>query len=192
MASAGRFTSRAFATFHFPEVLSIHGQPAWNSRLQFVPQGAAVEQTGANMLVKFIAEAKGKLVCLSGAGCSTESGVPDYRSPEGSYSKGHKPMLHANFVKESLQRSRYWARSLLGWRYFAGARPNTTHLALAALEAAGSVAGVVTQNVDGLHSEAGSKTVIDLHGRNDTVVCQSCSARRPRVEFHEELEVANA
>merc|ERR1740129_1073732 len=83
MASAGRFTSRAFATFHFPEVLAIHGQPAWNSRLQFVPQGAAVEQTGANMLVKFIAEAKGKLVCLSGAGCSTESGVPDYRSPGG-------------------------------------------------------------------------------------------------------------
>merc|ERR1740129_359626 len=192
MASAGRFTSRAFATFHFPEVLAIHGQPAWNSRLQFVPQGAAVEQTGANMLVKFIAEAKGKLVCLSGAGCSTESGVPDYRSPEGSYSKGHRPMKHFEFINNPGQRARYWARSLGGWRFFDASRPNVAHYALVELERHGYIRGLVTQNVDGLHRTAGMMNVIDLHGRNNEVACLSCQERRPRSSFQKELEVVNA
>merc|ERR1712232_672678 len=119
-------------------------------------------------------------------------GVPDYRSPQGSYSKGHKPMLHRNFVDEPEQRARYWARSLCGWRYFAGAGPNAAHRAIAALEHASYLAAVVTQNVDGLHTRAGSREVVNLHGRNDTVVCLSCAARRPRVEYQEELEEANA
>lgn len=143
-------------------------------------------------MVDFVAGASGRLVVLTGAGCSTESGVPDYRSPEGSYSKGHKPMMHNAFVKEPLQRARYWARSLVGWRYFAGAQPNSAHYALAAMEEASLLDTVVTQNVDSLHSEAGSERVIYLHGRNDTVACLSCSARRPRVDFQEELEVVNA
>mmetsp|Transcript_14569 Transcript_14569/g.39919 ORF Transcript_14569/g.39919 Transcript_14569/m.39919 type:complete len:241 (-) Transcript_14569:8-730(-) len=101
-------------------------------------------------------------------------------------------MYHAVFVQNPLQRARYWARSLRGWRYFAAALPNRTHTALAALERDSFVSGVVTQNVDGLHTQAGSTNVVDLHGRNNTVVCLTCSARRSRVEYQEEIEVMNS
>lgn len=158
----------------------------------FAPVGVRLAARETEQLAEFIAGGSGRLLAITGAGCSTESGVPDYRSPQGSYSKGHKPMLHAEFVGSSLLRARYWARSLRGWRYFAGARPNNTHLSLAALGRAGYVDGVITQNVDGLHTKAGSANVIDLHGRNDVVECLSCSARRPRMEYQEELEVVNA
>ncbi|CAE7218509.1 SRT2, partial [Symbiodinium microadriaticum] len=141
------------------------------------------------------------LVCLTGAGFSTESGIPDYRSPQGSYSKGHKPMTHqellwggfeGEFVSSCLNRRRYWARSLRGWRYFDGAAPNSAHRALGVLEDAGYVQAVITQNVDGLHQRAGSRNVIDLHGRNDQVMCLTCSRTRPRAGYQLELEEVNA
>mmetsp|Transcript_52260 Transcript_52260/g.169794 ORF Transcript_52260/g.169794 Transcript_52260/m.169794 type:complete len:318 (-) Transcript_52260:6-959(-) len=159
---------------------------------RFAPSGAALSARDIDALADFVAGAGGGLLTLTGAGCSTESGVPDYRSPQGSYAQGHKPMIHAAFVGEPLQRARYWARSLRGWRYFTSARPNEAHLSLAGLEQASYVSALVTQNVDGLHSKAGSKNVVDLHGRNDAVVCRSCAARRPRVDFQEELEAVNA
>merc|ERR1719150_2718371 len=99
----------------------------------FAPAGARLVARDAEVLGDFVTGAGRRLVALTGAGCSTESGVPDYRSPQGSYSKGHKPMMHASFVREPVQRARYWARGLRGWRYFAAARPNRAHRALAAL-----------------------------------------------------------
>jgi len=158
---------------------------------RYAPAGAALLPRDVARLAEFVSGAGGRLVALTGAGISTESGVPDYRSPQGSYAKGHKPMEHAVFVRHPLQRARYWARSLRGWRYFANAQPSRTHTALAALEGARLVAGVVTQNVDGLHTRAGSSNVVDLHGRNDTVVCLSCGARRKRVAYQEDVETLN-
>lgn len=159
---------------------------------RFAPAGGEVTPAFASALANFVASARGGLVALTGAGCSTESGVPDYRSPEGSYSKGHKPMLHAEFVGHASQRARYWARSLRGWRLFAGARPNVSHHALAALERDGLLRGIVTQNVDRLHSRAGSKRMVELHGRNDEVACRSCGLRKPREEHQTEVERVNA
>ena len=93
-----------------------------------------------------------RVACITGAGISTHSGIPDYRSPRGSYSRGHKPMQHQEFVKSAANRQRYWARSFVGWQYFSRARPNPAHQGLAALEAAGWLSGgLITQNVDGLH-----------------------------------------
>lgn len=144
------------------------------------------------LLADLVHNASGQLACITGAGFSTESGVPDYRSPQGSYSKGHKPMRHQDFVKEPANRKRYWARSLGGWRFFDAARPNAAHRALAGLESHGCVSGVVTQNVDRLHQRAGTVNVVDLHGRNDEVACLGCQRRRPRAGFQLELEVVNA
>mmetsp|Transcript_40984 Transcript_40984/g.112704 ORF Transcript_40984/g.112704 Transcript_40984/m.112704 type:complete len:355 (+) Transcript_40984:1-1065(+) len=161
-------------------------------RREFAPEGVAVTNAGADMLAEFVAAGGGKLLCLTGAGCSTESGVPDYRSPQGSYSQGHVPMKHQQFVSDSLQRKRYWARSLGGWRFFDAAAPNSAHKALAALERQRYVSGVVTQNVDGLHQKAGMHNVVDLHGRNDEVACLGCGNRRPRAGFQQELEMLNS
>lgn len=155
------------------------------------PAGDPLTESRVEALADFISGAQGRLVCLTGAGCSTESGVPDYRSPEGSYSKGHQPQTHSEFVKSPVQRARYWARSLRGWRYFNAARPNVTHHALAALEQASFVQGLITQNVDGLHQEAGMQHVVDLHGRNNEVECHSCHFRQPRVDFQLEIEAVN-
>jgi NAD-dependent SIR2 family protein deacetylase len=120
----------------------------------------------------------GGVVCITGAGISTASGIPDYRGPNGSYSKGHVPVQHMEFLTNEEKRKRYWARSLIGYRYFDSRKPNTAHFALAALQKAGFVKGIVTQNVDTLHTKAGSSPVIDLHGTNDKVECQSCGAQQ--------------
>ena len=133
----------------------------------------------------------GNVVCVTGAGISTESGIPDYRGANGSYNKGHVPMQHMEFLKEEEKRKRYWARSLVGYRYFFSRKPNSAHLDLAALESVGLIRGVITQNVDLLHTQAGSSNVIDLHGTNDKVACQSCGATRQRIEFQEEVEARN-
>jgi NAD-dependent SIR2 family protein deacetylase len=131
-----------------------------------------------------------RLVVLTGAGCSTESGIPDYRDSSGSW-KGQTPVEFLPFMREGSVRSRYWARSLIGWRSFGAAKPNAGHHALAALERAGRVHLLVTQNVDGLHSAAGSRRVVDLHGRLDTVACTSCSNRLERQTWQGLLERRN-
>jgi NAD-dependent SIR2 family protein deacetylase len=131
-----------------------------------------------------------RLVVLTGAGCSTESGIPDYRDSAGAW-KGQTPVEFLPFMREASVRSRYWARSLIGWRSFGAAKPNAGHHALAALERAGRVHLLVTQNVDGLHSAAGSRRVLDLHGRLDTVACMSCSHRMERQTWQEHLEDLN-
>lgn len=129
-------------------------------------------------------------VVLAGAGCSTESGIPDYRGP-GTIGKTRKPMTFQEFVRSPEGRVRYWARSTIGWRRIAGARPNAGHEALARLEASGAVAGLITQNVDGLHQAAGSRRVVELHGSLGWVGCLECGDRIPRGEFQQSLVELN-
>ncbi len=135
-------------------------------------------------------EAHPRLFVLTGAGCSTDSGIPDYRDAEGGW-KRPQPVTYQAFMGERGTRQRYWARSLVGWRRFGRARPNATHLALARLERQGRVATLLTQNVDGLHQAAGQQAVIDLHGRLDEVRCMSCAQRMPRETFQRLLEQRN-
>ncbi|MFF8986722.1 NAD-dependent protein deacetylase [Streptomyces globisporus] len=132
----------------------------------------------------------GGVLILSGAGISTESGIPDYRGEGGSLSR-HTPMTYQDFTADTGARRRYWARSHLGWRTFGRARPNAGHRAVAAFGRQGLLSGVITQNVDGLHQAAGSEDVVDLHGRLDRVVCLSCGAFSPRRELAHRLEAAN-
>jgi NAD-dependent SIR2 family protein deacetylase len=127
---------------------------------------------------------------LTGAGLSTESGIPDYRGVTGSLRR-HTPMTYQDFVASAAGRQRYWARSYLGWRTIVGARPNIGHYAVAALQAAGHVSGVITQNVDGLHHAAGSPDAIELHGGLSRVICLSCGALSTRAELDERLHAAN-
>ncbi|MEJ2343901.1 MAG: NAD-dependent protein deacetylase [Gammaproteobacteria bacterium] len=130
------------------------------------------------------------LFVLTGAGCSTESGVPDYRDADGQW-KHNRPVQYRDFIAGEHVRQRYWARSMAGWLRLSRARPNAAHRALAQLEALGYIHQLVTQNVDGLHDRAGSRRVIDLHGRIDTVRCQSCGRRTPRSQLQQTLEQLN-
>ncbi|MEV5808871.1 NAD-dependent protein deacetylase [Streptomyces parvulus] len=134
--------------------------------------------------------AAGGVLVLSGAGISTESGIPDYRGEGGSLSR-HTPMTYQDFTGSAAARRRYWARSHLGWRTFGRARPNAGHRAVAAFGDRGLLVGVITQNVDGLHQAAGGEDVVELHGSLDRVVCLTCGAFSPRRELARRLEAAN-
>jgi len=127
-----------------------------------------------------------RLFVLTGAGCSTDSGIPDYRDNAGAW-KRKPPVDHRDFIADAAVRRRYWARSLIGWQHFGRASANAAHHALAQLEARGHITCLVTQNVDGLHQAAGSRAVIDLHGRIDRVMCLGCGVRLPRADFQAEL-----
>jgi NAD-dependent SIR2 family protein deacetylase len=131
-----------------------------------------------------------RVTVLVGAGCSTESGIPDYRGPDTGARK-RTPIQYREFVGSDAARRRYWARSTVGWRRIAAARPNAAHVALAELEAAGIVAGIITQNVDGLHAAAGSRNVVELHGSLASVLCLACGARTPRDDFQRRLLALN-
>lgn len=130
-----------------------------------------------------------RLCVLTGAGVSTAAGIPDYRDAQGAW-KGARPVEFQPFMTTPSVRQRYWARSLVGWPFIAGARPSATHRALAQLESRGAVQVLITQNVDGLHQAAGSRNVIDLHGRLDLVRCMQCTLTLPRGELQSML-VAN-
>ncbi|MFJ8533798.1 NAD-dependent protein deacetylase [Streptomyces sp. NPDC093591] len=132
----------------------------------------------------------GGVLVLSGAGISTESGIPDYRGEGGSLGR-HTPMTYQDFTASAQARRRYWARSHLGWRTFGRARPNAGHRAVAAFERSGLLSGVITQNVDGLHQTAGSEDVVELHGSLARVVCLSCGAVSTRRELALRLDEAN-
>lgn len=127
-----------------------------------------------------------RLLVLTGAGCSTDSGIPDYRDDSGEW-KHRRPMSFGEFVSSETARRRYWAGSLAGWPRVRDARPNAAHVALERLEAGGRIVRIVTQNVDGLHQKAGSRRVTDLHGRLDAVECLDCGARMAREDVQELL-----
>ena len=130
-----------------------------------------------------------RAVVLAGAGCSTESGIPDYRGPG---AKPRAPIQYQEFVRSEAARVRYWARSTAGWPRFSAARPNTCHYALAELEEAGAVRGIITQNVDGLHHAAGSRRVVELHGSLAAVRCLSCGETTGRDAWQNRLLAMNA
>jgi NAD-dependent SIR2 family protein deacetylase len=140
------------------------------------------------MLVDLVAD--GAVVVLSGAGLSTESGIPDYRGETGRRRRA-EPMTYQTFVGSDGARRRYWARSHLGWRHVSVAAPNAGHRAVAGLQSRGLVTGVITQNVDGLHQAAGAHGVIELHGSLDRVVCLGCRRRTPRTALDQRLRAAN-
>lgn len=134
--------------------------------------------------------AGGGVFVLSGAGVSTDSGIPDYRDDHGAW-KAREPVQYRDFVGSERVRRRYWARSMLGFPLMALARPNPAHLALAELEARGGLSLLVTQNVDGLHQRAGNESVVDLHGRLDQVRCLGCGALTARAALQSELVARN-
>jgi NAD-dependent SIR2 family protein deacetylase len=132
-----------------------------------------------------------RLFILSGAGISTDSGIPGYRDADGQWMRT-PPVMLADFLRSEAVRQRYWARSMVGWPVVARARPNAAHLALVRIEAVGRMQRLATQNVDGLHQRAGSTNVIELHGNIGMVSCIDCAATYPRASIQRVLEIDNA
>ena len=143
---------------------------------------------GVDELADLLAD--GDAVVLSGAGLSTDSGIPDYRGASGSLRR-HTPMTYQTFTRDPRGRNRYWARSFVGWRQIRGARPNDGHRAVGDLQAAGLFDGVITQNVDGLHQAGGARDVVELHGGLDRTVCLACGDVADRAALDERLREAN-
>jgi NAD-dependent SIR2 family protein deacetylase len=131
-----------------------------------------------------------RLFVLTGAGCSTASGIPDYRATDGSW-KRRPPVTYQAFVGDLATRQRYWARSAVGWPRVAAAQPNAAHLAIAELQHRNVVSMLLTQNVDGLHDKAGSRDVVDLHGRIETARCLGCGRPEPRERLQARLLDSN-
>jgi NAD-dependent SIR2 family protein deacetylase len=149
-------------------------------------QTPTLERVDSPELVALLAGRR--VAVLTGAGISTDSGIPDYRGPD---SPPANPMTIRQFTSSRAFRQRYWARNHLGWRHMAMTLPNAGHRALAHLERAGVISGVITQNVDLLHTKAGSRNVINLHGTYAQVVCLDCGHTMSRAALAEELEAAN-
>jgi NAD-dependent SIR2 family protein deacetylase len=150
--------------------------------------GQAEDRDSFEMLAEVLLG--GGAVVLSGAGLSTESGIPDYRGATGRARSG-QPMTYQAFTGSVAARQRYWARSHLGWRHITGAAPNAGHRAVAELDRRGLLAGIITQNVDGLHQAADARDVTELHGSLHRVVCLSCWQRTPRLALDDRLRTAN-
>ncbi|HSI93931.1 MAG TPA: NAD-dependent protein deacetylase [Jiangellaceae bacterium] len=129
-----------------------------------------------------------RTLVVTGAGVSTDSGIPDYRGPG---TQRRSPMMYAEFRSDEQARVRYWARSHLGWRRVANSQPNDGHRAVAEMEHRGAATAVITQNVDGLHSRAGSRAVVELHGRLADVLCLDCGDRITRADLHKRLAQLN-
>ncbi len=146
------------------------------------------QDAGVDALADLLAD--GNAVVLSGAGLSTDSGIPDYRGATGSLRR-HTPMTYQTFTRDPRGRHRYWARSFVGWRRIRAARPNDGHRAVGDLQAAGLVGGVITQNVDGLHQAGGARDVLELHGGLDRTVCLGCGDVADRAALDERLRAAN-
>lgn len=134
---------------------------------------------------------KGSILALTGAGISTDSGIPDYRGPE-TIKKRRKPIQHMEFIRSEAARKRYWARSSFGWPRIRNAEPNSAHLALARLERSGTLIGCITQNVDRLHLKAGSHNVLEIHGSLYEVVCLDCGKKESRASVQKRILELNS
>jgi NAD-dependent SIR2 family protein deacetylase len=151
--------------------------------------GGAADQEALEQFAALMARHR-PLAVLTGAGCSVGSGIPAYRDHNGDWAHP-QPVQYASFIAQPAVRQRYWARATTGWRRIGRARPNAAHRALARLQTGGLLSHIITQNVDGLHQAAGSRNVIDLHGRLDQVCCLGCGARQSRAALQLELEARN-
>ncbi|KAL3528219.1 hypothetical protein ACH5RR_012875 [Cinchona calisaya] len=154
-----------------------------------IPDSDPPSVQDVNLLYEFF-ERSSKLLVLTGAGISTECGIPDYRSPNGAYSTGFRPITHQEFTRSIRARRRYWARSYAGWRQFTAAQPGAAHIALAALEQAGRIKFMITQNVDRLHHHAGSNP-LELHGTVYNVICTDCGFSLSRSVFQDHVKSLN-
>ncbi len=134
--------------------------------------------------------ADGDVVVLSGAGLSTDSGIPDYRGPSGA-ARRTTPMTYQSFTRDPVARRRYWARSHLGWRTIGDARPNAGHRAIGRLQELAALRGIITQNVDGLHQAGGARDVVELHGNLSRIVCLDCGELTARSDLQQRLDAAN-
>lgn len=161
--------------------------PATASAPGLAPQDASLEEIRA---LRDFVDRHQRILVLTGAGISTASGIPDYRDRDGTR-RGRAPVQGPEFRALEAVRKRYWARSMLGWPTLARSRPNAGHRALALLQDAGKVSDILTQNVDGLHQQAGSRNVIELHGSIHAVVCLECAHTLSRREVQAWLEQAN-
>ncbi|HAT31635.1 MAG TPA: hypothetical protein DCW29_12515, partial [Janthinobacterium sp.] len=168
--------------------------PSWRyARAPRATEDAVTVETDENRAARQLAaffERHATVLMLTGAGMSTASGIPDYRDRDG-VRRGNAPVQGPDFRRHEAVRKRYWARSMVGYPSLARAEPNPGHRAIAALQAQGRLAGLVTQNVDGLHQRAGSADVVELHGSIHAVVCLDCGARFPRPLVQRLLEQAN-
>lgn len=159
----------------------------------YVPEHNCIPVEEKREFIEFLDKYNNILV-LTGAGVSTESGIPDYRSEKvGLYSKSnYKPIDYSTFLKDSKARTRYWARNFVGWPQFSSASPNKIHFFLSTLqEIPGKLLGIITQNVDGLHYKAGSNDVIELHGNSFWVQCLQCKDLISRSDFQKTLQQLN-
>ncbi|CAK1590435.1 unnamed protein product [Parnassius mnemosyne] len=156
--------------------------------IAFVPSFKPPDEKDFKAIKDFITRHQNILI-LTGAGISTESGIPDYRSEEvGLYARSnHKPVQYQEFIKYPRVRQRYWARNFVGWPKFSAVKPNATHYAVRQLEKAQKVTAIVTQNVDRLHHKAGSENVIELHGTGYIVKCLQCSYEVKRSELQKKM-----
>ena len=151
------------------------------------PDSSHVSETDS--LVSFIRE-HARLTVLTGAGCSTDSGIPEYRDDDGNW-KHRQPMQFVEFFSDESKRRRYWAQSFAGWKRISNAKPNAAHNAIAELERCGNVSCVITQNVDNLHKAAGSQNVIDLHGVLQHIRCLNCGRKSSRNDYQNRLQACN-
>ena len=162
------------------------------SQLSYVPESKPALLESVHRLQDFF-DSCNKVCVLTGAGISTESGVPDYRSKGvGLYDRvNHKPIQHQEFVKSTKNRQRYWARNYVGWPFYSNVQPNISHRTLADWEQNGKVSWLVTQNVDSLHTKAGTNKLTELHGCSARVMCLDCDLRISRYQLQQMFEKYN-